>query len=549
MNIRRCRIISAFLSAALIAASLTACNTNQHEKVYWEDTLPTAASTKASASVSIVTEDTKPPISIEVPEATTTVPTTRDTELATTTATVTPASTASVTAVTPASSENSVTVSTVSGVPTVMMSDFSTTASSAYPELPDPETTTAASSENSTRITELSDGTITEIEHNELTGTGSSVSTDSSITASQTSTVSSTGYIEGEIPYVFNDPISKPYAYASLEGDKKLAYDIIVAALKNHEKTVTFPSDIKITSADYCDIYQQIYNTEHTIFYIDTQMKYTTNVKTQTIVSADLCYIYTGDEVASMQKKIDERASAITSKITDDMSEYKIVKMFFDELASSCVYDVDASNCRDIYGCFVTQRAVCGGYAKAFSYLCDKVGIQSLTITGDFDTVPHMWNMVNIGGEWYHVDVTAGVVTNSVTTYIRYDYLCVTDEVSAKTHKVYEQNYSYPAAVSDKYNYYVYNNLVADSVEKAFDLVRNGIVSAASKGERVIQFSCSDDEVFDKVVFELFDKSRAAALTIYEEAYPNAAMKYNRESIIYNQEKSTRVIKLFLEYF
>ncbi|MBQ2824250.1 MAG: hypothetical protein IJF18_06710 [Oscillospiraceae bacterium] len=547
MNKRRCRIISAFLTAAL-AASLTACNTDQHEKVYWEDTLPTAASTKASASVSVVTEGTKPPISIEVPEVTTTVPTTPDTELATTTTTVTAATTPNVTEKTQASSEDSVTVSTVSGVPTVMMSDFSTSESSDYPALPKPESTTAASSENSTHVTELSDGTITELEHSELTGTGNSVATDSSITSSQTSTVSSTVYIEGEIPYVFNDPISKPYAYASLEGDKKLAYDIIVAALKNHEKTVTFPSEIKITSADYCDIYQQIYNTEHTIFYIDTQMKYTTNVKTNTIVSADLCYIYTGDEVASMQKKIDERASAVISKITDDMSEYKIVKMFFDELASSCVYDVEASNCRDIYGCLVTQRAVCGGYAKAFSYLCDKVGIQSLTITGDFDTVPHMWNMVNIGGEWYHVDVTAGVVTNSVTTYIRYDYFCVTDEVSAKTHKVYDQSYSYPAASSNKYNYYVYNNLVADSVEKAFELIRNGIISAASKGECVIQFSCSDDDVFDKIVFELFDKSRATALTIYEDAYADAAQKYNRESIIFNQEKSTRVIKLFLEY-
>ena len=155
---------------------------------------------------------------------------------------------------------------------------------------------------------------------------------------------------------------------------------------------------------------------------------------------------------------------------------------------------------------------------------------------------------MRIGGEWYHIDVTSGVVTNSENNYIRYDYFCVTDEMCKRTHTVYEQPYSYPEAAADKYNYYVYNNLVANTVDEAVELVKMGVISAAESGSTVIQIACATDEVFEDTVFALFDKSQAKALTIYENAYGKAAKKYNRESIVYNQEKETRVIKLFLDY-
>ena len=73
------------------------------------------------------------------------------------------------------------------------------------------------------------------------------------------------------------------------------------------------------------------------------------------------------------------------------------------------------------------------------------------------------------------------------------------------------------------------------------------ISSDVSKGN-CIQIYCSSDEAFETTVYNLFDRSQAQALAVLEEAYADAANKYNRESITYNQDSSTRVIKLFLEY-
>lgn len=52
---------------------------------------------------------------------------------------------------------------------------------------------------------------------------------------------------------------------------------------------------------------------------------------------------------------------------------------------------------------------VCEGYSKAFKYLCDLTefdkNIYCYLVTGE-TSGPHMWNIVQIGTEYYHVDVT-----------------------------------------------------------------------------------------------------------------------------------------------
>lgn len=513
------KIYAIVLALTFAAAALSACTTESTAD--WEDTLPSAVTTTAEKTVVVIEEDTKPPISISMPETTTT--TERKTELAT-----------SLKTETEEEDELPSETQTVTGIPSVPAADLTSTVTTV------PTTVTASVPTETTSVSSES----TVVESSAVSTLDSSGTSDSSSSAEASDGLNS----RGEKIYIFNDPISRPYCYSFLSDNLKAAYDVMIEAIQNHESDVKFPDDVKITSQEYCDLYQMIYDNEHSVFYIGTQMKYTTKVSTKTVSGAELDYIYTTDEVAAMQEKIDAAANEIISEIAEDMSEYEIVKLFFDKLAGEVVYDESASNLRDIYGSLVNHAAVCGGYAKAFSYLCDKVGIESLTITGDFDEVPHMWNMVKLDGEWYHVDATAGYVKNPVVPYIRYDYFCVTDALIANSRTVYEQSYSYPVASADKYNYYVYNNLVADSTESVEKLLLEGIAAATANGDGVIQIACSDDTVFDEVVYWLFDKSQANALDIYDKAYSSAEKKYNCESIVYNQEKATRVIKLFLEY-
>ena len=57
-----------------------------------------------------------------------------------------------------------------------------------------------------------------------------------------------------------------------------------------------------------------------------------------------------------------------------------------------------------MYGALVNHISVCQGYARAYSFLLDKMGIENYLVTSD--ALNHEWNIVYIDNKPYHVDVT-----------------------------------------------------------------------------------------------------------------------------------------------
>ena len=60
------------------------------------------------------------------------------------------------------------------------------------------------------------------------------------------------------------------------------------------------------------------------------------------------------------------------------------------------------------YGGLVKRTAVCLGYATTFQLLMDMAGVECITVVGAsrFSTEDHGWNMVRLNGNWYCLDVT-----------------------------------------------------------------------------------------------------------------------------------------------
>ncbi|WFQ96257.1 lipoprotein [Mycoplasma feriruminatoris] len=75
-------------------------------------------------------------------------------------------------------------------------------------------------------------------------------------------------------------------------------------------------------------------------------------------------------------------------------------------------YDSTLIKGQTAYSSLVEKNSVCTGYAKGFQMLMDELGILCTLITSeasprDFNGVKHVWNLVEIDGEWYHVDTTS----------------------------------------------------------------------------------------------------------------------------------------------
>lgn len=86
-----------------------------------------------------------------------------------------------------------------------------------------------------------------------------------------------------------------------------------------------------------------------------------------------------------------------------------------------------------VFQTFTTRKTVCHGYAVLVEYMCHKLNIEAVVITGVLKSDPseigqmpvlnHAWNAVKINGEWKFLDVTlaAGFISSNTDTF-KFDY-------------------------------------------------------------------------------------------------------------------------------
>ena len=130
------------------------------------------------------------------------------------------------------------------------------------------------------------------------------------------------------------------------------------------------------------------------------------------------------DEIARQQVVIKERIEEIVEEIftpgMTDLEKQTAINYF---LINYATYDFAAldnaelnnfmfvdSNYYDsftAYGILINGVGVCSGYADAFTLIANRIGLESVVVTGYLQgSLPHAWNRVNIEGQWYTLDVT-----------------------------------------------------------------------------------------------------------------------------------------------
>lgn len=508
-----------FGAAALSALMLSSCDTHSAD---WDDTLPGTGTTSAVPTVSFVTEESTTAEEITLPTRESTSRTAASSsetpELATTTAPTTDPI------------DGTTAVSTIPGVPKVPLSEFTST-------------TPLAATMDTSSVPEAS-----------TSPSYSSVSSESR-TAPVTENIVQTVTTLPEAadpfaPYEAREEIIRPYSYKMLNNEKyTYIYDAIVTAVDRRRTDITFSDVMGITAEDYLAVYQQIYNDELNMFFIDPKIQYAVQSSTRTVASAVLIYKHGAAEITRMEDEIDKEVNRVLSGIKPNMSQYDIVKYFHDYICENIVYDDKAENCNNIYGAFVGKRALCQGMAKAFSYLCGKVGIETLTITGDADGIAHMWNMVKIGGEWYHIDPTYdNAESPTYGQYVRYDYFCLDDDTIYSKRDIYKQDYEYPKASSERCNYYVRNGLVGSDWDSVREILTEQIVQSAKEKKVTAQVKCSDKDVYKEAMEKLFGLSEKQAINVMNDALTMSDNKFRTDNISYAYDEGTRIITLYIDY-
>ena len=170
-------------------------------------------------------------------------------------------------------------------------------------------------------------------------------------------------------------------------------------------------------------------------------------------------YQYTPEGAAEKRRQdAEEQAvvdAAIASCVTDGMSDYEIAKALHDYLATHNEYDMRLYSgnlpalSRTSYGALVNRTSVCAGYALAYQHLMEDAGIPCEYVTGMTTRGSHAWNIIQIDGEWYHVDVTWDDPVPDREGYVRYKYFLKSDKAMSRDHISWEASHT---CTSTKYD-------------------------------------------------------------------------------------------------
>lgn len=245
---------------------------------------------------------------------------------------------------------------------------------------------------------------------------------------------------------------SNRYAYSQLTSEsEKDFYVKIVRALEDLRTGLSVPYSNK----DWAfKVFEYVLTDYPEMFWVKTEATFVTRLVngSPSGYRLDFKYIDDGNKEIIQQKQIqiDQKTESIINYLNNFSTEHDQAKGLYEYLIRNTVYDENIKD-QSMYSVLVRGRGVCAGYARSFQYLMNKIEIQSTVITGDLKnqskpttsvnhplfsfSTGHAWNLVRIGDDWYHVDVTSGEAFSSEKIYSYEFFLLSSDEIR-RTHTI-----------------------------------------------------------------------------------------------------------------
>lgn len=197
------------------------------------------------------------------------------------------------------------------------------------------------------------------------------------------------------------------YYKSLLTKQEQSAYDTIVRALRRYESRIRLPV-IPLDSANRAFSAVRLDHAE--LFFLDNGAVFRSSILHTEI---DISYTYPLQEAGKLLGQMNHIANEVASRVrgTDD---HRIAAYLHNYLVERITYSegINRRNeAHNIVGALINHSCVCEGYAKAYKFLCDKAGVPCMVVTGTAAGSNgihegHAWNIVRIGQDCCHVDVT-----------------------------------------------------------------------------------------------------------------------------------------------
>ncbi|PYF43624.1 MAG6410 family transglutaminase-related lipoprotein [Metamycoplasma alkalescens] len=234
-----------------------------------------------------------------------------------------------------------------------------------------------------------------------------------------------------------------------------------------------------------------------------------------------LVKVASNDETRNIKEELiaEQEAEKIISDWKNLPTLQKVIKAH-EWMVTNVIYLLQATPQDDetAYAALVNKRAICNGYAKAFRILMKKLGVPVSIITGGGNqalfpgyVTRHVWNLVEIDGEWYHVDTTwdRARTGNKSNNQANYNFFLMHDDDFGKENSFY--------------------NVLSDNMGQRYrNLKLNNFVKSADEAMALFDVKYSDENNIPRW-FEFYAEEKK--LNEIEKAFTNRGINILDRSI------------------
>jgi len=154
--------------------------------------------------------------------------------------------------------------------------------------------------------------------------------------------------------------------------------------------------DLKLITNDN-DIIPNINNFVHPYNAFDS---INIDIGTTNKISIRVKKIYTKEQIEFINNYIND---FISKNINLSMNNYDKIKVFHDHIVNNTKYDEnDSFKSHTAYNLIKSGISICNGYSDIMAIYLNAIGVKNYKIT----STNHIWNLVELDGTWYHLDMT-----------------------------------------------------------------------------------------------------------------------------------------------
>lgn len=170
-------------------------------------------------------------------------------------------------------------------------------------------------------------------------------------------------------------------------------------------------------------------------------------------ITISLTYNTTAQQEQFVQQEV---RRIVTNMTTRDMLDVEKVQAINEWLVLHTSYSKETNgNPHAAHTIFTEHKGVCQGYAMAAYAMLRQAGLRAHYVTGVIlkNNEPHAWNLVQVDGEWYHLDVTWNDPRFQddirADDFISYEYFLQSEVAMRKTRTIHEKGE--PRATSERF--------------------------------------------------------------------------------------------------